>query len=212
MADLSKLYDAILNGDEKLALQLTNEALKESADPAELINQGMIPAMDEVGRLFEAQEFYIPEMLMAGRAMKAALEPIRPLLAARGAKPAGRIVLGTVKGDLHDIGKNLVGSMLEGAGFEVIDIGIDVSPEKFVEAAGSDKPDILALSALLTVTMPEMKKVIEALNQAGIRDQVKVLVGGAPVTQAFADQIGADGYGANASSAVTAARSLLKQS
>ncbi len=212
MADFSKLYDAILNGDEKLALQLTNEALKESVDPAELINQGMIPAMDEVGRLFAAQEFYIPEMLLSGRAMKAALEPIRPLLAARGAKPAGRIILGTVKGDLHDIGKNLVGSMLEGGGFEVIDLGIDVSPERFVEATGSNKPDILALSALLTVTMPEMKKVIEALSQAGIRNQVKVLVGGAPVTQAFADQIGADGYGANASSAVTVARSLLRQS
>jgi 5-methyltetrahydrofolate--homocysteine methyltransferase len=209
MADFSKLYDAILNGDEKLALQLTNDALKDAADPAELINQGMIPAMDEVGRLFAAQEFYIPEMLLSGRAMKAALDPLRPLLAARGTKPTGRIVLGTVKGDLHDIGKNLVGSMLEGAGFEVVDIGIDVPPEKFVEAIGSKNPDILALSALLTVTMPEMKKVIDALCQAGIRDQVKVLIGGAPVTQGFADQIGADGYGSNASSAVTVARSLL---
>jgi 5-methyltetrahydrofolate--homocysteine methyltransferase len=209
MADFSKLYDAIINGDEKLALQLINEALNEAADPAELINRGMIPAMDEVGRLFEAQEYYIPEMLLAGRAMKAALAPLRPLLAARGAKPTGRIVLGTVKGDLHDIGKNLVGSMLEGAGFEVFDIGIDVPPEKFVEAIGSKNPDILALSALLTVTMPEMKKVIDALRQAAMRDQVKVLIGGAPVTQSYADQIGADGYGANASSAVTVARSLL---
>ena len=209
MPDFSKLYDAILNGDDKLALQLTNAALKDEADPAELINRGMIPAMDEVGRLFEAQEYYIPEMLLAGRAMKAALEPLRPLLAARGTQPTGRIVLGTVKGDLHDIGKNLVGSMLEGAGFEVFDLGIDVPPEKFVETIGSKHPHILALSALLTVTMPEMKKVIDALSQAGVRDQVKVLIGGAPVTQSYADQIGADGYGENAGSAVSAARALM---
>jgi corrinoid protein of di/trimethylamine methyltransferase len=209
MDDLSKLYDAILNGDEKLALQLTNEALKEGTDPEELITKGMIPAMDEVGRLFEAQEYFIPEMLLAGRAMKAALEPIRPLLAARGAQPTGRIVLGTVKGDLHDIGKNLVGSMLEGAGFDVVDVGIDVPPEKFVEAVQSNNPHIVALSTLLTVTMPEMKKVIDALNQAGIRSKVKVMVGGAPVTQKFADEIGADGYGENASLAVSVARSLM---
>jgi 5-methyltetrahydrofolate--homocysteine methyltransferase len=209
MPDFSKLYDAILNGDDKLALQLINDALKDEADPAELINRGMIPAMDEVGRLFEAQEYYIPEMLLAGRAMKAALEPLRPLLAARGTQPTGRIVLGTVKGDLHDIGKNLVGSMLEGAGFEVFDLGIDVPPEKFVETIGSKHPHILALSALLTVTMPEMKKVIDALSQAGVRDQVKVLIGGAPVTQSYADQIGADGYGENAGSAVSAARALM---
>jgi corrinoid protein of di/trimethylamine methyltransferase len=209
MGDLSKLYDAILNGDEKLALQLIKEALKEGADPEELITKGMIPAMDEVGRLFEAQEYFIPEMLLAGRAMKAALEPIRPLLAARGAQPTGRIVLGTVKGDLHDIGKNLVGSMLEGAGFDVVDVGIDVPPEKFVEAVQSNNPHIVALSTLLTVTMPEMKKVIDALNQAGIRSKVKVMVGGAPVTQKFADEIGADGYGENASLAVSVARSLM---
>jgi 5-methyltetrahydrofolate--homocysteine methyltransferase len=209
MPDFSKLFDAILNGDDKLALQLINDALKDAADPAELINRGMIPAMDEVGRLFEAQEYYIPEMLLAGRAMKAALEPLRPLLAARGTQPTGRIVLGTVKGDLHDIGKNLVGSMLEGAGFEVFDLGIDVSPEKFVDAIRSKQAHILALSALLTVTMPEMKKVIDALCQAGLRDQVKVLIGGAPVTKSYADQIGADGYGENAGSAVSAARALM---
>jgi 5-methyltetrahydrofolate--homocysteine methyltransferase len=209
MPDFSKLFDAILNGDDKLALQLINDALKDAVDPAELINRGMIPAMDEVGRLFEAQEYYIPEMLLAGRAMKAALEPLRPLLAARGTQPTGRIVLGTVKGDLHDIGKNLVGSMLEGAGFEVFDLGIDVSPEKFVDAIRSKQAHILALSALLTVTMPEMKKVIDALCQAGLRDQVKVLIGGAPVTKSYADQIGADGYGENAGSAVSAARALM---
>jgi len=211
MAEFPKLYNAILNGDESTAAQLTSEALKEGADPSELITRWMIPAMDEVGRLFEAQEYYVPELLLSGRAMKAALEPIRPLLAARGVQPTGYIVLGTVKGDLHDIGKNLVGSMLEGAGFEVHDLGIDVPQGKFVEAVINRNPDILALSALLTVTMPEMKKVIDALIEAGVRNQVKVLVGGAPVTREFAGQIGADGYGENASSAVTIARSLLKK-
>jgi methylmalonyl-CoA mutase cobalamin-binding domain/chain len=148
-------------------------------------------------------------MLLASRAMKTALDPIRPLLAAAGTQPTGRIVLGTVKGDLHDIGKNLVGSMLEGAGFEVFDVGIDIPPEKFVEAIRDKNPHILALSALLTVTMPEMKKVIDALIQAGIRDQVKVMIGGAPVSRKFADEIGADGYGENASSAVSIARALM---
>jgi len=209
MPDFSKLYDAILNGDEKQALQLTKAALSDGADPGELITQGMIPAMDEVGRLFEAQEYFIPEMLLASRAMKTALDPIRPLLAAAGTQPTGRIVLGTVKGDLHDIGKNLVGSMLEGAGFEVFDVGIDIPPEKFVEAIRDKNPHILALSALLTVTMPEMKKVIDALIQAGIRDQVKVMIGGAPVSRKFADEIGTDGYGENASSAVSIARALM---
>jgi 5-methyltetrahydrofolate--homocysteine methyltransferase len=209
MPDLSRLHDAILNGDEKLTVQLVREALDKGVDPATLITQWMIPAMDEVGRLFEAQEYYIPEMLMAGRAMKAGIELLRPLLAARGAQPTGRIVLGTVKGDLHDIGKNLVGSMLEGAGFEVSDLGTDVPPEKFIAAIKSRNAQILALSTLLTSTMPEMKNIIEALRRAGIRNQVKVMIGGAPVTRGYADEIGADGYGENASSAVTVARSLL---
>ena len=209
MAEFPKLFDAILNGDEKLALQLTKDAIDQGANPSELISRWMIPAMDEVGRLFEAQEYYVPELLLAGRAMKTSLEPLRPLLAASGAQPTGRIVLGTVKGDLHDIGKNLVGSMLEGAGFEVIDLGIDVEMEKFLAAVRNNNPDILALSALLTVTMPEMKKVIDAMSQAGIRGRAKILVGGAPVTREYAVEIGADGYGDNASSAVTAARSLL---
>jgi corrinoid protein of di/trimethylamine methyltransferase len=209
MVDLSKLYNSILNGDEKSALQLTNEALNQGVDPSELITRWMIPAMDEAGRLFEAQDYYVPELLLAGRAMKAALEPLRPLLAASGAQPTGRIVLGTVKGDLHDIGKNLVGSMLEGAGFEVFDLGIDVPSEKFVQAVNEHQADIVALSALLTVTMPEMKKAIEALSQAGIRSRVKVLIGGAPVSRDYAEEIGADGYGDNASSAVTIARALM---
>lgn len=209
MPDPSRLYDAILNGDEKLCVRLTREALDEAADPSELINRWMIPAMDEVGRRFEAQEYYIPEILLAARAMKAALEILRPLLAARGQQPTGRVVLGTVKGDLHDIGKNMVGSMLEGAGFEVVDLGIDVPAERFVEAVRSRNPHILALSALLTLTLPEMKKTIEALEQAGLREHVKVLVGGAPVTREYADEIGADGYGENAGAAVSIARLLM---
>jgi len=209
MPDYSKLFDAILEGDDRAALDLTREALDGAADPIVLITQWMIPAMDEIGRRFEAQECYIPEMLMAGRAMKAALELLRPLLAASGAQPTGRVVLGTVKGDLHDIGKNLVGSMLEGAGFDVFDAGIDVPPEKFLEAVRTKNANLLALSALLTITMPEMKKVIEAFEKAGLRSQVKIIVGGAPITSGFADEIGADGYGENASSAVTLARALL---
>jgi 5-methyltetrahydrofolate--homocysteine methyltransferase len=209
MADFSDLRNAILNGDEKLAVQQVQAALSQGANPSELIAEWMIPAMDEVGRLFECQEYFVPELLLSGRAMKAALEHLRPLLAASGARPTGRVVLGTVKGDLHDIGKNLVASMLEGAGFEVFDLGVDVPAAKFAEAVAKQNPDIVALSALLTVTMPEMKKTIEALRQAGTRSQVKVLIGGAPVTQDFAKEIGADGYGDNAGSAVTIARSLL---
>ena len=209
MPDLSRLRDAILNGDEKLTVQLARKALDEGVDPVMLITQWMIPAMDEVGRLFEAQEYYIPEMLLAARAMKSGMELLRPMLAARGAQPTGRIVLGTVKGDLHDIGKNLVGSMLEGAGFEVSDLGIDVAPERFVEAIKAENAQILALSTLLTTTMPEMKNIMEALGRAGIRSQVKVMIGGAPVTRGYADEIGADGYGENAGSAVAVARSLL---
>jgi 5-methyltetrahydrofolate--homocysteine methyltransferase len=209
MLDLSRLHDAILNGDDKMALQLTEEALHEAVEPSALINRWMIPAMDEIGRRFEAQECFIPEIMLAARAMKGALELLRPLLAASGAQPAGRVVLGTVKGDLHDIGKNMVGSMLEGAGFEVFDLGIDVAQEKFIEAVRSRDAHILALSALITITLPEMKKTITALHNAGIRDKVKVIIGGAPVTQDYADEIGADGYGENATSAVAVARLLI---
>jgi corrinoid protein of di/trimethylamine methyltransferase len=211
MPDLSRLYDAILNGDDKLSLQLVREALAEAADPSELINRWMIPAMDEVGRRFEAQEYYIPEIMLAARAMKSSLELLRPVLAARGAQPTGRVVLGTVQGDLHDIGKNMVGSMLEGAGFEVLDLGVDVSAGRFLEAVRDRNPDILALSALLTTTLPEMKKTIDALGAAGIRHRVKVIIGGAPVTRSYAAEIGADGYGENAGSAVFVARSLLQR-
>ena len=165
--------------------------------------------MDEVGRRFECEEYFVPELLLSARAMKAALELIRPLLASSGAEPAGRVVIGTVKGDLHDIGKNLVASMLEGGGFEVIDLGADVAPEKFVAAAGERQADLVCLSALLTVTMPAMKTTIQALEREGLRGRVKVLIGGAPVTEQYAREIGADGYGPNASAAVQLARRLV---
>lgn len=209
MLDLSGLKDAIINGDDKLALEITEQALKEKADPVELINNWMIPAMDEVGRRFEAQELFFPEMLIAARAMKRALEPIRPLLAASGAEPTARVVIGTVKGDMHDIGKNMVGHMLEGAGFEVHDIGIDVPAEKFIEAVRTHNAQILALSALLTTTMPEMQHIVQLADQAGIRGTTKIIVGGAPITQSFADEIGADGFGENAGAAVSVARALV---
>jgi 5-methyltetrahydrofolate--homocysteine methyltransferase len=209
MADLQKLYDAILEGDAKTAATVIEEALAEKLDPLSLINGTMVPAMDEVGRRYEAEEYFVPELLLSARAMKAALTPLRPLLAERGAEPAGRVVIGTVKGDLHDIGKNLVASMLEGGGFEVVDLGADVAPERFIEAIQKSGANIVCLSALLTVTMPSMKKTIEALEAAGVRGQVKVLVGGAPVTPQFATEIGADGYGENASTAVALARRMV---
>ncbi|MFO0892695.1 MAG: corrinoid protein [Isosphaeraceae bacterium] len=208
MADLKKLHDAVLQGDAKTAVAVTKQALEENLDPIELISGTMVPAMDEVGRLYEQEEYFVPELLLSARAMKGSLELLRPLLAERGAKPTGTVAIGTVKGDLHDIGKNLVASLLEGGGFEVIDLGADVPPEKFIEAIREKGAQIVCLSALLTVTMPSMKSTIEALKEAGVRDKVKVLVGGAPVTQQFADDIGADGYGESASNAVSLARKL----
>jgi methylmalonyl-CoA mutase cobalamin-binding domain/chain len=168
----------------------------------------MIPAMDEVGRRFECQEYFVPELLIAARAMKGALELIRPLLTASGAPSAGSVVIGTVRGDLHDIGKNLVASMLEGAGFDVFDLGTDVTPQKFLAEAKAKKTKIVALSALLTTTMTAMKSTIEEFKREGVRDQFKFMIGGAPVTQEYADQIGADGYSENANGAVGMARKL----
>src|SRR5947209_14895968 len=165
MPDLSKLYEAIITGDAKTAHAITQQALAEAIDPLTLVNNYMIPAMDEVGRRFECSEYFVPELLISARAMKAALEIIRPLLTARGDKPLGRVAIGTVKGDLHDIGKNLVASLLEGSGFEVIDLGVNVTPEKFIAAAKEKQANIIALSALLTTTMPSMKTTIEALKQ-----------------------------------------------
>ena len=200
-----------MTGDSKTSLALTREALGEGAEPLDLMTNYMIPAMDEVGRLFECEEYFVPELLLSGRAMKAALDLIRPLLTARGIQPVGRVIIGTVKGDLHDIGKNLVASMLEGGGFDVIDLGADVPPEKFIEAVKDKGAQIVCLSALLTVTMPAMKTTIEALKAAGVRDSIKILVGGAPVTSQYATEIGADGFGENANSAVALTRRLLAQ-
>lgn len=208
MADLEKLRDAIINGNSKAAAALTQEALAEGTDAMAIITGYLVPAMTEVGNRFECEEYFVPEMLLSARGMKASMELLRPILVASGAQPAGRVVIGTVKGDLHDIGKNLVASMLEGGGFEVVDLGADVAPEKFLEAAQSGKADIVALSALLTVTMPSMQKTIDAFKAAGWRDKVKIIVGGAPVTQTYADSIGADGYSDSAASAVTLARRM----
>lgn len=209
MSDYAELYDAILNGNAKKAEEVTKAAIAANADPSEVVQKYMIPAMDEVGKRFECNEYFVPELLIAARAMKVSLDLIAPLLAATGAEPVGRVVIGTVQGDLHDIGKNLVASMLEGGGFKVVDLGVDVSPERFVEAAKEKEGTIVALSALLTTTMTMMKNVILALEKAGIRQKTKVMIGGAPITQQFADEIGADGYSDNASAAVALARKLV---
>ena len=211
MSDPAQLYDAILNGNAKLAASITTAAIEAKADPNELVKKYMIPAMDEVGRRFECNEYFVPELLIAARAMKTSLELITPHLAAGGASRTGRVVIGTVQGDLHDIGKNLVASMLEGGGFEVVDLGVDVPPEKFVEAAKEKDGTIVALSALLTTTMTMMKRVIEALDKAGVRQATRVMIGGAPITQQYADEIGADGYSDNASAAVALARKLAEK-
>jgi len=210
MVDVQKLREAILNGDAKTAATVTQAALAENVPPLDLIQKAMVPAMDEVGRRFECQDYFVPELLLSARAMKAALALLRPLLAASGAQPAGTVVIGTVKGDLHDIGKNLVAALLEGGGFEVIDLGVDVAPEKFVETVQKTNANIVCLSALLTVTMLSMKTTIEGLRAAGVREQVTVLVGGAAVTRQFAEEIGADGYGESASAAVSLARTCAK--
>ena len=206
MAFSQKLFDAIVSGKPPLAQSIVEEELADGADPLTLVSETMIPAMDEVGILFRDEEFFVPELMLSGRAMKAAMEPLRPLLAAAGAEPLGVIVAGTVKGDLHDIGKNLVISMLEGSGFKVHDLGTDVTPQEFVEAIRELQPQILCLSALLTVTMTAMKTTIEAIHEAGLRRSVKILVGGAPLSERYAKEIGADGYGATAIDAVTLAR------
>jgi corrinoid protein of di/trimethylamine methyltransferase len=209
---LQGLREAILIGDADKSVEITGCALQAGVDPQELVNQHMIPAMDEAGRRFENHEFFVPELLIAARAMKGALALIRPLLAERGVEPVGRVVIGTVKGDLHDIGKGLVASMLEGGGFEVSDLGVDVPASKFVEEAVRHNADIIAASALLTTTMVGMRDVVDALRQSEIRDRCRIIVGGAPVTQRFADSIGADGYSSNANSAVTLARSIVGSS
>lgn len=205
--EMNELYNAILEGQRDVAKKEVEQALAEGADPADVLN-AMVTAMGEVGRLFEEGEYFVPEMLIAARAMKTGMEILKPRLVDADIKPAGKIIAGTVKGDLHDIGKNLVCMMLEGAGFQVVDLGSDVSPDAFVAAVKEHKPDFLAMSALLTTTMPNMQTTIDALKEAGVRDEVKVLIGGAPITDAYAEKIGADGYAADASRAVKLAKTM----
>lgn len=208
MADLQALAQAIINGKAPEAKALTESALAEGVSPADILNQGLIAGMNVVGEKFKNNEFYVPEVLIAARAMKTAMEVLRPQLAKSGVKPIGKVAIGTVRGDLHDIGKNLVAMMLEGAGFEITDLGVDVKPERFVEVA-KEGADIVAMSALLTTTMPAMKDTIDALKAEGVRDKVRVMIGGAPVTQNYCDEIGADGYAPDAASAVDKAKELL---
>jgi len=207
--DLKEIYESTVAGNAPKVKELVAQAVAEGVNPGEIITNQLIPAMAEVGDRFARNEFYVPEMLIAARAMQGGLAILKPLLAEDDITSAGRVAIGTVKGDLHDIGKNLVSMMLEGAGFEIVDLGVDVGPEKFVEAIQEKQVQIVALSALLTTTMTMMKKTIEALSEAGVRDQVKVIIGGAPVTQSYADEIGADGYADEAGGAVKAARKLL---
>jgi methylmalonyl-CoA mutase cobalamin-binding domain/chain len=208
---LKELYDKTLVGNGPAVLELTRSGLDMGMGPETLLYEALIPSLEEVGARFERGDFFVPEMLIAGKAMAGALDILRPLLAETGAETIGKIVMGTVKGDVHDIGKNLVNIMFEGAGFEVIDLGVQVAPEKFVAAIQEHGPDIVGFSAFLTTTMPMFKANINALQKAGLRDQVIVMVGGAPVTQEYADVVGADGYAADASAAVVKAKELLKR-
>ncbi len=208
MTDLKTLQEAIEKGKLDDATTIVRVAIAENAEVSALMG-AMMGAMEAIGQRFEQGKAFVPELLMAGRAMKGALELVKPLLVADKSAMRGKVVIGTVMGDLHDIGKNLVSSMLEGSGFEIVDLGINVPTAKFVDAIREQKPDILCMSALLTTTMPYMKEVIEAIKAAGLRDQVKIIVGGAPVSQAYSDEIGADGYGDNANSAAVLAKSLV---
>jgi len=205
-----KIYTNIIEGNSNDIISNIEQALADGQDAGEILNQGMIAAMEEVGNRFEAGEYFVPEMLIAARAMQKGLAILRPHLVDAGIEPVGKAIIGTVKGDLHDIGKNLVGMMLEGNGFEIIDLGVDVAPEQFVEAVKEHAPCIVGLSALLTTTMPAMKRTIDQFEELGLRSDVRVMVGGAPLTQDFADEIGADGYALDASSAASKAKILLK--
>lgn len=212
MVKLTDLYDAIVKGNLDLAVNTTREALQENISPQSLISDYLIKGMEEIGTQFEAGKAYVPNLLMSARAMKGALELLKPYMEnSKEVVSLGKVVVGTVKGDLHDIGKNLVCSMLEGCGFEVINLGVDVSDEKFVQAVKDNKADIVCMSALLTTTMVYMKEVIKAFEKAGIRNEVKIMVGGAPLNEKFAEEIGADGYSDNANAAVTLARKLMQR-
>jgi corrinoid protein of di/trimethylamine methyltransferase len=209
MENLDVLKEAIVKGNLAVAVETTKQAVEAGCDPQQVINDYMSKAMEEIGQRFEEGKAFVPELLMAARAMKGALEVLKPLLKGDKTKLLGTVAIGTVKGDLHDIGKNLVASMLEGCGFEVINLGIDVSSEKFIQAVKEQNVNIICLSALLTTTMSYMKEVVEALEKAGLRDEVKVMVGGAPLNEQFAKGIGADGYGSNANAAVALAKKLM---
>ena len=208
MADMNALAEAIINGKAPAAVEIVKEALAEGVNPGIVLNDGLVAGMNVVGTKFKANEFYVPEVLIAARAMQKSMDILKPELAKGGIESKGKFAIGTVKGDLHDIGKNLVAMMMEGSGFEVIDLGVDVKPEKYVEAA-KNGAQIIAMSALLTTTMPSMKETIDALVEAGVRENVKIMIGGAPVTQNYSDEIGADGYSADAASAVDTAKALM---
>ena len=207
MADLTTLADAIIKGDQNAALEITKAALAEGTSAESVLNDGLIAGMDVIGSRFKKNEVYIPEVLIAARAMKMAMEVLEPELVKAGVQPRGKFLIGTVQGDLHDIGKNLVAMMLKGAGFEVVDLGVDISPEKFVEQAKATGAQVVGMSALLTTTMPSIEKTLQALKEAGV--SAKVMIGGAPVTQGYADKVGADGYSPDAASAVDLAKSLV---
>ena len=209
MFDLGEIRQALESGNAQAVRKLTEAALGQGISAETVLNEGLIAAMSRVGEKFKRNEVYVPEVLVAARAMYAGLDILRPILVETGTKAVGKLVIGTVRGDLHDIGKNLVRMMFEGAGFQVVDLGIDVTEDKFIDAVRTERPDFIGMSALLTTTMPAMKTTIEALENAGLRDKVKVIVGGAPVTQHFADAIGADGYAPDASSAVDLAKELI---
>jgi 5-methyltetrahydrofolate--homocysteine methyltransferase len=206
---LDKVKQAVLDGEMEKAAELTKEAIAQGLEASQILDSALTPAMDIVGAEYERGDRYVPEMLISAEAMKSAMVVLKPLLAEAGVKARGKVVIGTVEGDLHDIGKDLVAMMLEGAGFEVINLGVEVTAEEFLKAAKEHEPDIIGMSALLTTTMIHMPEVIDALQQAGLRDRVKVIIGGAPVTQEYADKIGADGYAPDAASATKLAKSLL---
>jgi len=210
MADLKQIAQYIIQGNAPKVKELTQQAVDEGEDVGKILNEGLLSGMSVVGERFKKNEIYIPEVLIAARAIKEGMQVIRPLLVQKGIKGEGKVIMGTVKGDLHDIGKNLVAMMLEGAGFEVIDLGVDVAPERFVQKVKESEAEIIGLSALLTTTMPAMKQVIAALTNEGLRRNIKVMIGGAPVTQEYADEIGADGYAPDAASAVDKAKQLMR--
>jgi len=207
MADLQAIADALIKGDRNTVVELTEKALADGTSPEDILNDGLVAGMDVIGKRFKANEVYVPEVLIAARAMHGGMDVLKPKLAEAGVEPKGTVVIGTVKGDLHDIGKNLVGMMLTGAGLKVVDVGTDVAPEKFVEATKAEGAQVCALSALLTTTMPQMGEVVKAFKAAGV--EAKTMIGGAPVTQSYADEIGADGYAPDAASAADVAKTLV---